>query len=183
MIKRISGLFPFLLILSFSYCGPVKSDSGALTTSELESAGTKIGDKIAKHFKENPVEGGVFVALLATRNDTSEQIPTEIFDSALVKTLMKNKIYTIKVDARQDQLKQIKWDQQMGIGQFNLGNLKSPNYFVKSKIDENMFRSDGKKVVEQSLNVEFIHLESLVVMVSEKETFSKKAKDNQGLGW
>ncbi|HNH09700.1 MAG TPA: penicillin-binding protein activator LpoB, partial [Leptospiraceae bacterium] len=120
---------------------------------------------------------------LATRNDTSEQIPTEIFDSALVKTLMKNKIYTLKVDARQDQLKQIKWDQQMGIGQFNLGNLKSPNYFVKSRIDENMFRSDGQKVVEQSMNVEFIHLESLAVMVSEKETFSKKAKDNQGLGW
>ncbi|MCB1143368.1 MAG: penicillin-binding protein activator LpoB [Leptospiraceae bacterium] len=158
------------------------SDTGGLTRTEMEEAARIITQKIAVYFKKNPSSEGIFVALTPTKNETSEQLPTDVFDNALVQEMIKNKIYTLRTEKRQDQLKEIKISQQMG-SDFDLGDLKSPNYFIRSRIDENMFRSDGKKIVEQILNVEFIQISSLAVAVSEKQTFRKKARDNSGVGW
>ncbi|MDX1957357.1 MAG: penicillin-binding protein activator LpoB [Leptospiraceae bacterium] len=178
--------FFLILIISF-YMGCASlaekaADSGGLTRIEMEQAAFKIAGKIAEHFKANPNKNGIFVALLATKNETSEQFPVELFDDALVRQLILNKIYTLRTDKRQDQLKEIAFDQKMGISGLDLGKLKSPNYFLKARIDENAFRSDGDKIVEQILTVEFIEVESLAVKVSEKEVFTKKAK-TPGVGW
>jgi hypothetical protein len=161
----------------------ITSDSGGLTRMELEKAAVRIAQKISVYFKKNPAPKGVFVALLATKNETSEQIPVEIFDDALVKELLRNKIVTLRTDKRQDQLKEVKIDQLLGTDNIDVGKLKSPNYFVKARIDENAFRSDGDKIVEQIMSVEFIEVASLGVMVSEKEVYRKKPVDNKGLGW
>lgn len=158
------------------------SDSGGLTRKEMEEAAYVIAQKINVYFKKNPSPSGVFVALLPTRNDTSEQLPTDVFDNALIRQLTQNKIYTLRTEKREDQLKEIKLSQQLGTD-FDLGNLKSPNFFIRSRIDENAFRSDGKKIVEQILNVEFIQISNLAVAVSESQTFRKKARDSGGVGW
>jgi hypothetical protein len=158
------------------------ADTGGLTRVELEKAAEKISQKIISNFKINKPKEGVFVAILRTKNDTSEQIPTEVFENALVKNLMLGKIFTLRTDKREDQLKEIKISQMLGTD-LDLTNLKSPNFFVRSTISENMFRSGGDKIVEHTLNVELVEVSSLIVAVSEKETFSKKAKNNKGLDW
>ena len=158
------------------------SDSGGLTRKEMEEAATVIAMKINVYFKKNPSQGGVFVALLPTKNETSEQLPTDVFDNALIRQLSQNKIYTLRTEKREDQLKEIKLSQQLGTD-FDIGNLKSPNYFIRSRIDENAFSSGGKKIVEQILNVEFIQISSLTVAVTESQTFRKKARDKGGVSW
>jgi hypothetical protein len=158
------------------------ADSGGLTRVEMETAAEKIAQKIAAHFKANPSPDGVFVAILRTKNETSEQIPTEIFENALVKALLLNKIFTLRTDKRENQLKEIKINQMLGVD-MDLGKLKSPNFFVRSTIDENMYKSGGDKIVEQTLNVELVEITSLIVTVSEKETYSKKARSNSGVDW
>ena len=158
------------------------SDTGGLTRKEMEEAAVIIAQKINVYFKKNPSPSGVFVALLPTRNDTSEQLPTDVFDNALIRQLAQNKIYTLRTEKREDQLKEIKLSQMLGTD-FDIGNLKSPNYFIRSRIDENTFKSDGKKIVEQILNVEFIQISTLAVAVTENQTYRKKAKDRGGVSW
>jgi hypothetical protein len=188
-MKLIYSLF---LILSFTYnCSSgaqrldvdssLVADTGGLTRAEMEEAAKTITEKIAVYFKKNPSQEGVFVALSPAKNETSEQLPTDIFDNSLIQEMLKKKIYTLRTEKRQDQLKEIKISQQMG-AEFNLGDLKSPNFFLRSRIDENAFRSEGNKIVEQILTVEFIQVSSLAVIVSEKQVFRKKAKSG-GVGW
>lgn len=189
----MKNLILLTLSLWFSSCGTSASyltekdaasrlaDSGGLTRTEMEKAAERIASKIAGSFQNRP-SSGVFVAILRTKNDTSEQIPTEIFENALVKSLLINKIFTIRTDKREDQLKEIKISQMLGTD-LDLTNLKSPNYFVRSNISENVFRSSGEKIIEHTLTVELVEVGSLVVTVSEKETFSKKAKSKSGVEW
>lgn len=183
----------FLVFLSFFSCASTGyltdrevagklADSGGLTRTELEKAAEKIAGKIIVNFQVSPPKSGTFVAILRTKNDTSEQIPTEVFENALVKSLMFGKIFTLRTDKREDQLKEIKISQMLGTD-MDLTNLKSPNFFVRSSISENMFRSDGERIVEHTLNVELVEVASLMVAVSEKETYSKKTKSNKGVDW
>jgi hypothetical protein len=158
------------------------ADTGGLTRTEMERAAEKIANKITNGFKTNPPKDGVFVAILRTKNDTSEQIPTDVFENALVKSLMFGKIFTLRTDKREDQLKEIKTGQMLGVD-MDLSKLKSPNYFIRSTITENVFRSDGERIVEHTLNVELVEVTSLMVTISEKETYSKKTKSNKGLDW
>ncbi|MCX7998123.1 MAG: penicillin-binding protein activator LpoB [Leptospiraceae bacterium] len=190
----MKNLILLTLSLWFSSCGTGASyltekeassrlaDSGGLTRVEMEKAAERIASKIAASFQNRPSTTGVFVAILRTKNDTSEQIPTEIFENALVKNLLLNKIFTIRTDKREDQLKEIKISQMLGTD-LDLTNLKSPNYFVRSNISENVFRSSGDKIIEHTLTVELVEVGSLVVSISEKETFSKKAKSKSGVEW
>ena len=158
------------------------SDSGGLTRQELEIAAIKIGKDVIVHFKKNPNSKGVALAILQTKNDTSEQIPTEVFENALVATMLSGKISTIRTDKRAEQLKEIKLSQQLGTD-LSAANLKSPNYFIRTSIDENMFRSGGDKIVEQVLNVELLSIETGEVAFSNKQTYRKKAVSNRGVGW
>lgn len=157
------------------------SDSGGLNRMELERAAAEIAAKIVVNFKKNPEPGGVFLVITATKNDTSEQIPTDVFENALVRNVKAGGIYTLRTDKREDQLKQISINQKLG-GDMSL-DLKSPNYFVRTKIDENMFTNKGDKIVEQVLNVELVKVSSLEVAFTDKVVFTKKAVSNKGMGW
>lgn len=160
----------------------IVSDSGGLTRQELERAADKIGKDIIVNFKIKPNPKGIALAILQTKNDTSEQIPTEVFENTLVKTLLVGKITTIRTDKRAEQLKEIKLSQQLGTD-LSAANLKSPNYFIRTSIDENMFRSGGDKIVEQVLNVELLSIETGEVTFSNKKTYRKQAVSNKGVGW
>ena len=158
------------------------SDSGGLTRQELEIAADKIGKDIIVHFKKHPNPKGIALAILQTKNDTSEQIATDAFESAIVATMLSGKIPTIRTEKRAEQLKEIKLSQQLGTD-LSAANLKSPNYFIRTSITEDMFRSEGDKIVEQVLNVELLNVETLAVEFSNKKIYRKQAVSNRGTGW
>ncbi|MCB1159386.1 MAG: penicillin-binding protein activator LpoB [Leptospiraceae bacterium] len=158
------------------------ADSGSLTRLEMEEAAVKLASSISKHFKKNKPAAGVFVELLRTKNETTEEIPTDIFDNALVNTLLAKGIYTVRSENLKEALEKLKQDQELG-GNLSAGELKSPNYFIKTQIDESVFRQDGDKIVEQVINVELRSVETTLVAWSDKVAFRKKARSNSGVGW
>jgi len=161
------------------------ADSGGLTSQELVRAAEKLADEIGVFFKENPQEAGVFVAHFPTRNDTSEQIQTELFDNAFVSKLIKNKVYTVRTKTREQSLNEIQFSLSgLTSNRLSIGKLKSPNYFVRADINENLFTADGEKIVEQSINIELVEVETTIAVWSEKVSYRKQAvRGNKGVGW
>jgi hypothetical protein len=161
------------------------ADSGGLTSQELVRAADKLADQIGVYFKENPSEAGVFVAHTPTRNDTSEQIQTELFDNAFVSKLIKNKIYTVRTKTREQSLNEIQFSLSgLTSNRLSVGKLKSPNYFVRCEINENMLTADGEKIVEQSINIELVEVETTIAVWSETVSYRKQAvRGNKGVGW
>jgi len=199
-IPHISGvmkqiLFSFLLVGFLFQCSssPKRldnaddyiSDSGGLTSQELVKAAEKLAGQIGEYFKENPHEEGVFVAHFPTRNDTSEQIQTELFDNAFVSKLIKNKIYTVRTKTREQSLNEIQFSLSgLTSNRLSIGKLKSPNFFVRCDINENMFTSNGEKIVEQSINIELVEVETTIAVWSEKVSYRKLAvRGNKGVSW
>ncbi|MDF3819841.1 penicillin-binding protein activator LpoB [Leptospira sp. 96542] len=161
------------------------SDSGGLTSQELVKAANKLADEIGVYFQENPREDGMFLAHYPTRNDTSEQIQTELFDNAFVSKLIKNKIFTVRTKTREQSLNEIQFSLSgLTSNRLSIGKLKSPNFFVRCDINENMFTSDGEKIVEQSINIELVEVETTIAVWSEKVSYRKLAvRGNKGVGW
>lgn len=160
------------------------SDTGGLTRAELETAAQKLAIKVGDHFKNNPKEEGIFVAFLPTKNDTYEQISTDIFDNTFTQQLLQKGIYTVKIKNRKEALKELVASQS-GItsNPLSAGNLKSPNFFIQCKIDENRFSNKGDKIVEQNINLALISVETTLVVWSDKITYRKQARSNQGVTW
>ncbi len=160
------------------------SDSGGLTRTEMEKAANQFGGKIGTYFKENPAPGGIFVAFLPTKNDTSEMIPTDFFDRQFVSTLLKNRVFTVRVDKREKSLKEIQFSQSgLTRNQLNPGNMTSPNFYVDCVIREDMFMSGGKRIVEQTIDVQLIDVETQIAVWSERAAYRKKAASRGGVGW
>ncbi len=161
------------------------SDSGGLTSQELQISAEKLADEIGKFFKENPRDEGIFVAHFPTKNDTSEQIQTELFDNAFVSKLIKNKIFTVRTKTREQSLNEIQFSLSgMTSNRLSVGKLKSPNFFVRCEINENLFTADGEKIVEQSINIELVEVETTIAVWSEKVSYRKKAvRGNKGVSW
>jgi len=162
----------------------ILADTGELTPIELERTAKRLGDSIAKYFKNNPNPDGIFVALLPTKNNTSEQISVDVFDNVLVQQLLKNGIYTVRTEDRSTALKEIEFSMS-GLAEkpLSIGKMKSPNYFIKTDIDENMFRSKGDKIVEQVINIELREVTTQLVKWSDRVVYRKKAVSSGGLGW
>ena len=162
----------------------IVADSGELTRYELEKAAIQFSSDIKTYFVKNPDSRGVFVASLPSKNETSDMLPTTVFDQTLTRELLKNGIYTVKVNNREDALKEFQFNQSgMAGNTLSIGKLKSPNYFIKTDITENLYRSGGSKIAEQSINLEVIDLETLVVKWADTATYRKKAASNSSVGW
>ncbi|HBE01247.1 MAG: hypothetical protein A2096_04475 [Spirochaetes bacterium GWF1_41_5] len=162
----------------------MSSDTGELTRSELESAAGKFAGAVKAHFQAHPEANGIFVALLPTRNDTSEQIPVEVLDNALVDSLRKNGIFTIRTQDRSQALKEMEFSMTgLTDGTLSAGKMKSPNYFIKIDISESMFSNQGKKIIEQIINIELRNVETQVVTVSDRMAFRRQVQKAGGTGW
>ncbi len=160
------------------------ADTGELTRYELEKSAVAFSEKIAEYFKENPKEGGVFLAFLPTKNETSESLPTKVFDNVVLQKLRGEGIFTISVKNRQSALKEFEFAQTgLSDADLSIGKLKSPNFFIRSRIDENIFRYRGDKIVEQVINLELSEIETLVVHWSDKITYRKKAVASSQVTW
>ncbi|HRP68632.1 MAG TPA: hypothetical protein PLY93_03805 [Turneriella sp.] len=71
----------------------ITADSGELTRGELEKAADNLAQKVGAYMAANKPAAGVFVAFLPTKNDTSDQLPVNIFDNRIVDKLLAAKIY------------------------------------------------------------------------------------------
>ncbi|MBN1899153.1 MAG: penicillin-binding protein activator LpoB [Spirochaetes bacterium] len=162
----------------------IVADTGELTRWELEKAAVRLGQSIGAYFKKHPEKEGVFVALLPTKNETSEQIAVKVFDNNLVAELRKNDVFTIRTETRNQSLAEIEFSMS-GLAEkpLSVGKMKSPNYFIKIDITEDMYRSSGDRIVEQVINVELINVLTQVVAWSDKKVYRKQAVSGGGTSW
>lgn len=183
----------FILLLIFSACKSVQTldpnkevlaDTGELTRGELEKAALKFSTSIAEHFLSNKQPEGIFVALLPTKNDTSEEIPLRVFDNALVDQLLKKNIYTVRTEDRKTAMSEIAFSQSGATAQtLSIGKMTSPNFFIKVDISENAFRKGTGRIIEQTINAELRSVQSQLVVWSDRVAFSKKVGKSGGVGW
>ncbi|WCL48555.1 penicillin-binding protein activator LpoB [Leptospira sp. GIMC2001] len=161
------------------------SDSGGLTRQELEKAAARFGKEIGAYFKENPRDEGIFVAHFPTRNNTTEMIPTEFFDNSFVSQLIRNKIFTVRTDTREKSINEMTFSLSGMTGnRLSLGKMKSPNFFVRCDIDENIFTVKGDRIVEQTVNIELVEVETNIAVWNERVAYRKQAVvGNRGVGW
>ena len=68
-------------------------------------------------------------------------------------------------------------------GTLSAGKMKSPNYFIKIDISESMFSNQGKKIIEQIINIELRNVETQVVTVSDRMAFRRQVQKAGGTGW
>ena len=193
-MKKIIILFVIISIFGFISCSSTPkrldtekdmiADTGELTLLELEKTANRLAKMISTHFKENPNPNGIFIALLPTKNDTSEQLPVTGFDNTLLNELRKNGIFTVRVETREKALAEIQFS-QTGLTDkpLSVGKMKSPNFFIRTDITESMYSSSGKKIVEQIINTELISVESQIMVWGDKVAYRKRAVSSGGTGW
>ena len=160
------------------------ADNGELTQQELSRAAKKIALSIKDNFTKHPNTDGVFVALLPTKNETTTEISTDFFDNNLVSELLKSDVFTVRTETRDQSLKEIQFSMS-GLAEkpLSLGHMKSPNYFIRIDITEDMFKSGGDKIVEQVINAELIDVLSQIAVWSDKYTYRKDVGKKGGTSW
>jgi len=157
------------------------ADSGELTRGELERAAGELAQKVKAHFAKNVPPDGLFVAFLPTKNDTSEQLPVNVFDNRVVGDLLTAKIYTVRVEDRTKALSEIAFSQTGATATgISAGKMRSPNFFIQAEITENLFKSGGDRIVEQILNFELRSVETQLVVFSERIVYRKKPRNQKG---
>lgn len=157
------------------------ADSGELTRGELEKAAGALAEKVRLHFTSNVPPDGLFVAFLPTKNDTSDQLPVNVFDNRVVGDLLTAKIYTVRVEDRNKALSEIAFSQTGATANgISAGKMRSPNYFIQAEITENLFKSGGDRIVEQVLNFELRSVETQLVVFSDRIVYRKKPRNQKG---
>lgn len=161
------------------------ADSGELTRAELEKAAQSMAQKVQAHFLSNRPADGIFVAFLPTINETSEQLPVNVFDNRVVNDLLSGKIYTVRVEDRSKALSEIAFSQTGATANgISAGKMRSPNFFIQAEIHENIFKSGGERIVEQILNFEMRSVETQLVVFSDQVIYRKKPRNQKGgVGW
>lgn len=159
----------------------IAADSGELTRGELEKAAQSLAQKVKLHFDAHRPPEGIFVAFLPTKNETSEQLPVNVFDNRIVGDLLGAKIYTVRVEDRSKALSEIAFSQTGATANgISAGKMRSPNFFIQAEITENVFKSGGDRIVEQVLNFELRSVETQLVAFSDRIVYRKKPRNQKG---
>lgn len=159
------------------------SDSGELTRAELEQAAKTIANRIANNLKKQGKSG--YFAMLPVRNNTSEIIAHEVYADTLVAELSQLGFPALRVEDRERALKELEFSQTgLTDRQLTAGRMKVPDFFIETVIDENIFRSAGERIIEQTIRSEVRSVETQIVLLTERETYRKKPRlQGGGLGW
>lgn len=189
---RYIYLVPLLLLLgscvsSGGYGQGSAADTGVLTRQEMEIAAAEMAVGIGEMFRrqgDGKIEN-VFVALLPTRNDTSEIIDTDILDFALVDELRAEGVFTVRPEDREAALEEMTFNiSGLAEESLSLGEMKSPNYFIKIVVSESFYLSGQDRIMEQVIRLEMRAVETQLVVWSDSKTFSKKlARRNNDVAW
>jgi hypothetical protein len=159
----------------------ITADSGELTRGELEKAAQVLAQKVKLHFEAHRPAEGIFVAFLPSKNETSEQLPLNVFDNRMVSELLAAKIYTVRVEDRSKALSEIAFSQTGATANaISAGKMRSPNFFIQAEITENIFKSGGDRIVEQILNFELRSVETQLVVFSDRIVYRKKPRNQKG---
>ena len=160
--RYVVVIFLFFLFEVFISCRSVTkrldsnkdliADTGELTRYELEKAAVKFSKQIVDYFQKNSKEEGVFIAFLPTKNETSESLSTKVFDNTIVQELIKNNIFTVRVNNRESALKEFEFSQTgLTDGTISVGKLKSPNFLYILKLTKIFFAIVAIKLLNRLL--------------------------------
>ncbi len=162
----------------------IVGNAGEITIQELHSSTVKFSAGISGYFSDNPSKNGVFIAFLSTKNETSEIIPTNIFDKGLTRELNKSSIYTVKVEKREEILSEFKFSRSgLTKNTLAMGQLRSPNFFIECVINEQSFKHGNKPIVEQVINIELIEVKTSLVVWSDSVSYRKKTLVSPTVSW
>lgn len=194
----LSAILPVALVLwaalFFAGCVGVSAgavgtaaDTGVLTRVEMEEAAADMAVEMGEMLR---TRGGgeiidVFVALLGTRNDTSEMIDVEIFEYALVEDLRGEGVFTVRPEDRDAALEEMQFNiSGLAEESLSLGSMKSPNFFIKTVLSENFYQRGSERIMEHTIRVELRSVETQLVEWSDSVTFTKKlARRNNDVAW
>lgn len=157
---------------------PKTVEEGETTFSglELKRISQKFADKIARYFYREGIADSVFVALLNTKNDTTEDIPVDVLDFNLVNSLLSTNVFTVRTEDRGRAIDEIEFNLSgMSDTKLQTGRMKTPNYFIKIIIKENYLRQGGKRISEFTVLMELRSVETQLVHASDIVQFTKQS--------
>ncbi len=184
--------FIFFCLVFFAACGSsskklIKNTDTILDSNEFKVIASRFADKIGAYVEKqkaaNP-DSDYFLALLPIKNNTLNNLPVDVLGFDLVQQLLTKNIYTIRREDREEALGEIELqlsgfsDNQVAVGQ-----MKTPNYFIKIKIEENYLQRNREKLVEQSILLELRSVATQLVVLSDKVEFLKEKKTFRTINW
>ncbi len=164
-----------------------KNKNVVLSSGEFKLIAEKFSNKIADFINEkkqdNP-EQSYFLALLPTKNNTLNNLPLNALEFNLVKDLLEKKIPVVRREDRQEALQELEL-QLAGFSENNLtiGEMKTPNFFIKMKIEENYLSERRKRLVEQTILLELRSVATQLVVLSDRVEFFKEKKTRNSIVW
>lgn len=186
-IFKIAILICTLIFVSGCKSKPQTVIAGERSVSgyELKNVANQFSKKIINYFYRKNLQDKVLVALLNTKNDTTERLPVDVLDFSLVNNLLASNIYTVRTEDRSRAIEEIEFNLS-GLSDSNLkiGTMKSPNFFIKMKIKENHLRQGDNRIVEFTIIMELRSVETQLVVASDLIQFTKESGiSSNKLGW
>lgn len=192
MFKKTTSVILVLLIISFSgSCSSsaermdsnedIVSDSGTLTRQELETSAKKMSHAIGLYLEKARKGKKTYVALLDAKNDTSEILPLNAYDNQFMEELRRKDIPTVRIKKRQMAMQELSFAQSgMTSNTLNVGKMAVPNYFIETIISETVYYQSGDRIMEQTITVEMINVETQLAEWSDRIIYRKKAASKGG---
>ena len=123
-----------------------------MTTQELNVVADKFSEKLGEFFAG---KSPIFFSLLSSINNTTSIIPLGYLENQMVKLLIGKGLYAVRREDRKEALQEMKLiDSGLGQGRANLGNMQSPDYFLKIKVEENQAIEGKKEVIERLFSLD-----------------------------
>ncbi len=158
----------FIFMTSCKTSPAIKSTENSTTTDILRIS-KSFAETIDAFFEKTASDKkNTLVALLMTKNDTVDDIPVDLLDSALVKELLARDIFTVRTEDRGLALNELQF-QLAGFAEGNLetAQMKTPDYFIKVKIDENRYRAKKKtRNIERAFFMELRSVQTQIVLTT-----------------
>ncbi|HKK65851.1 MAG TPA: hypothetical protein VJ967_08345, partial [Clostridia bacterium] len=93
--------------------------------------------------------------------------------------------FTVRPEDRDTAIEEMKFNiSGLAEESLSLGEMKSPNYFIKTVISESFYRRDSHRIMEHTIRVELRSVETQLVVWSDAKTYTKKlAKRDNDVTW
>ena len=180
-------IFSFLLSCQSTSKKVVRNKGTVLSGDEFSLIAEKFSHEIANFInekRENNPGRNYFLALLPTKNNTLNNLPLDVLEFKLVNNLLKKKVFVIRREDRKQALDEIEL-QLFGLSgdKTEIGAMKTPDFFIKMKIEENYLQNRREKLVEQTILLELRNIATQLVEFSHSVEFFKEKKTSRSVVW